>query len=452
MPDYALDIDFLKKEQGGLTLLSSSFLKKSIPNLIVEKYEEDEDFWSQRKFDIFTDLSMKRQECLTESFLFNGNSCFVDATVFPRNNIREYLSLYDIVVIAIPLADSPLKRDFYETFRIERFELLELIQRKRVKFVAYQNLHRYDLNFIADLLSVDPDCIVFSRRLASASLLEVRKKTGLFGYSFNSETQFKLQRACYFSNSEALKILAETLSHNAAYMEYSLNHKGAMGLSYFGASVFAGNIYKSQGKDYFLELTSSSMSFEFAQGLNAHHFPFDADGYSEVNACKILNGIYNGVQDENEKMRESEVQTLLSDVFAISNDMSVLELDDILSGHGRKKIPAIINEFSELSVEERKYKLYMLNKEIKKIEKRSDKISRMDISGLFSTAAGALMEYKGMPGGAYVALLPWVVKLLSVPFNLLDNREVELLNKLSNLTRGASGNTLLIQKIRKDMN
>ncbi|MEA7604752.1 sodium ion-translocating decarboxylase subunit beta, partial [Salmonella enterica subsp. enterica serovar Agona] len=40
----------------------------------------------------------------------------------------------------------------------------------------------------------------------------------------------------------------------------------------------------------------SAMSLEFSLGLGAHHFPFEHTGYSEVNACKILNGIYNGVQ------------------------------------------------------------------------------------------------------------------------------------------------------------
>ncbi|WP_252515151.1 hypothetical protein [Candidatus Pantoea bituminis] len=159
----------------------------------------------------------------------------------------------------------------------------------------------------------------------------------MFGYSFDSEMQYQLQKSCWNSGVGALKVLADSLSHKASYLEYILDQKGAMGLSEFGAGNFAGNIYKSRGKDLFIELTSSAMSFEFAQGLNAHHFPFDNSGYSEVNACKIINGIYNGVQASNYQLRESEVGILLNNVLTISNDMNVLELDDVMTEHGRKK-------------------------------------------------------------------------------------------------------------------
>ncbi len=224
-----------------------------------------------------------------------------------------------------------------------------------------------------------------------------------------------------------------------------------MGLSHFGAGIFADNIYKQQGKDFSIELISSAMSFEFAQGLNAHHFPFDNPGYSELNACRIIHGIYNGVQASTHKIRESEVKTLLSEVLTISNDMGVLELDDIMSEHGRKKIPEILSKYSGLSKDELAFEIYNLNKEIKRIEKREDRISGMDIAGLVPTAAGAYMEYRGIPGGAYVALLPWVIKSLNMPLRFLDSYESEIINRLSQLTRGGSSNTLLIQRIRKDI-
>ncbi|WP_097098494.1 hypothetical protein [Candidatus Pantoea floridensis] len=146
----------------------------------------------------------------------------------------------------------------------------------------------------------------------------------MFGYSFDTEMQYQLQRSCWQSGIDALKILADSMSHNASYLEYSLDQKGAMGLSQFGAGIFAGNIFKHFGKDFFIELTSSAMGFEYAQGLNAHHFPAEMPGYSEVDACRIINGIYNGVHSSETRLKQSEVGTLLSDVLTISNDMNVL--------------------------------------------------------------------------------------------------------------------------------
>lgn len=451
LAEYDFNVEAARKPSGDLTLISGRYLKNRFPRSLVDKYEEDQDFWSENKFSVFSDVSMRREECLTDAFRNAASSCFVDATVFQRNNIREYISLYDTVIIAVPITDGPGYRNFYETFRLNRTELLELVRRGRVRFVVYQNLHRYDAEFLADVLSADPDCMLFSRRLAAASLLAIRKKTGVFGYSFDTEMQYQLQRSCWHSGIDALKILADSLSHNATYLEYSLDQEGALGLSQFGAGIFAANIYKHLGKELFIELTSSAMGFEYAQGLNAHHFPVEMAGYSEVNACRVINGIYNGVHASETKLRESEVGTLLSDVLTVSNDMNVLELDDIMTGHGRKRLPDILSRFSGLSEEARSDEVYKLNKEIKRVEKRADRVASMDISGLIPTAAGALMEYKGIPGGAYVSLLPWVLKSLGIPLRFLDGHQNAVLDKLTQLTHGASPDTLLIHRIRKDI-
>ncbi|WP_252515150.1 hypothetical protein [Candidatus Pantoea bituminis] len=104
-----------------------------------------------------------------------------------------------------------------------------------------------------------------------------------------------------------------------------------------------------------------------------------------------------------------------------------------------------------MSEEELAIEIYNLNKEIKNIEKRAERVAGMDISGLIPNAAGALMEYKGIPGGAYVALLPWVLKCLQIPLKFLDAYDSKVLDNLMQLTRGASSSTLLIHKIRKDI-
>ncbi|WP_159565216.1 hypothetical protein [Budvicia diplopodorum] len=451
LPEY----NYIDKEnynnQGNLTLTASSYLKTNYPNEIIEKYEEDQEFWLENKLNILTDTNFTIEQCLTDSFIRNKNSCFIDATVFIRNNIREYLSLYDTIIIAIPLSESHHENNFYDMFKINRIELLELVKRGRVKFVAYQNINRYDLNFLADVLSIDSECVLFSRRLTASSLLGIRNKTGLFGFAFDSETQYNILKSCYSSNIESLYILAESISDNMAFLEYALNQRGALAVSQFGAANFAAQIYKARGIDCYLELTTSAMGLEFAQGLGAHHFPFENTGYSEVNACKILNGIYNGVQSLSNDLRETEIQTLLSNIFTINNDMNVLELDDILSTHGRRRIPEILKEYSNLSPEELSFKIYSLNKEIRRIEKKEENISLLDLSGLVPAVAGVLMEYEGISGAGYIGLLPWVIKLIMITSGnskLLNN---ETFNKLESLTLNSPSNTILVHRIRKDI-
>jgi len=379
------------------------------------------------------------------------NKCFVDASVFPRNNIREYISLYDTVIIAIPLIDAHRNQSFYDIFKINKIELLELVRRGRIKFVAFQNLQRYDSAFLADVLSVDSECVLFSRRLAAASLLAIREKTGLFGIAFDSDTQYKILKEFYNSNNDALKILAESLSNNIAFLEYGINQRGALDVSQFCGANFAAQIYKSRGFDYSIELMTSSMSLEFSLGLGAHHFPFDHVDYSEVNACKILNGIYNGVHQSNNEIREVEIQSLLSNILTINNDMNALELDDILSKYNRRMIPAILEEYANLTPEELSFKMYLLNKEIKKIESRKEKLAILDLSGFTPVVAGAVMEYKGLSGAGYIALLPWIFKILKVTTNNSSIFNSRFFGNLESLTLNAPRNTILVQKIRKDI-
>ncbi|EDG6626534.1 hypothetical protein B9C68_24525, partial [Salmonella enterica subsp. enterica serovar Typhimurium] len=450
LPDYNHQIK-KSNTQGNLTLVASQYLRNNQPKEILEKYEEDQDFWTEKRANIFSDVNLTKDECLIDSFRKSQNRCFVDASVFPRNNIREYISLYDTVIIAIPLADSPNSQSFYDIFKISKIELLELVRRGRIKFVAFQNLQRYDSNFLADVLSVDPECVLFSRRLAAATLLAIREKTGLFGFAFDSSTQYNLLKECYNSKVDALKILAESLSENIAFFEYGINQRGALGISQFCGASFAAQIYKSRGRDYGIELMTSAMSLEFSLGLGAHHFPFEHTGYSEVNACKILNGIYNGVQQSQNELREMEIQTLLSNIFTINNDMNVLELDDILSKYSRRMIPQILQEYAHLTPEELSFKIYSLNKDIKAIEKRKQNLSILDLSGFAPVVAGAVMEYKGLSGAGYIALLPWIFKLLKVTTNNSKIFSNEIFSNLEALTLNTPRNTMLVHKIRQDM-
>ncbi|HHR6052100.1 TPA: hypothetical protein ACS7Z1_001392 [Providencia alcalifaciens] len=450
LPDYRYQ-QTESNTQGNLTLVAARYLKNNQPTEIIEKYEEDQNFWIEKRVNIFSDTNFTREECLTDSFNNCKNRCFIDASIYPRNNIREYISLYDTVIIAIPLIDTSRNHSFYDMFKINKTELLELVRRGRIKFVAYQNLQRYDSNFLADVLSVDSECVLFSRRLAAASLLAIREKTGLFGTAFDSYTQYKVLKELYNSNNDALKILAKSLSTNIAFLEYGINQRGALGVSQFCGASFAAEIYKSRGHDCSIELMTSAMPLEFSLGLRAHHFPFENKDYSEVNACKILNGIYNGVKQSYNDLREVEIQNLLSNILTINNDMNVLELDDILSKYNRRMIPAILEGYSNLTPEELSFKMYSLNKEIKAIEKRKEKLAIFDLSGFPPVVAGAVMEYKGLSGAGYIALLPWIFKILKIAANDSNIFNSKIFSHLESLTLNAPRNTVLVHKIRKDI-
>ncbi len=61
------------------------------------------------------------------------------------------------------------------------------------------------------------------------------------------------------------------------------------------------------------------------------------------------------------------------------------------------------------------------------------------------------MEYKGLSGAGYIALLPWVFKVLKITANNSNIFNDQIFSNLESLTLNAPRNTVLVHKIRKDI-
>ncbi|WP_412706112.1 hypothetical protein Aerorivi_00982 [Aeromonas rivipollensis] len=448
IPDYLGEVHYTPNEQGNLLLVASGLIQKQFSKELLACYEEDEDFWLENRHFIFSGADPSSvASYLPPSFDKIGTRCFVDASAFSRLNIRVYLTLYEQLIIALPL-EQPSEY-FYEMFKIYKFELQELIRRGRVLFVAPQNLARYSQSLLHDIISVDPNAIIFSRRLAAATIQGIQEKSGVVGTTFSSDEQYEFVHQCSHSGNIGLQRLANMLSRQWQFGEYIVNKEGAVSAHFLGLSEIAINGFKEKGRDYTIELASASSSYEFAQGLRAHHFPFDSSGYSEVNACRVISGLYNGVVSTSNTIRESEISTILNKVFAVNNDMGVLELDDALSRSLIRTLPKIIGEFANLSEEQRAEKLYHLNKEIRQIEKNQARVASVDFaSAAIPAVAGTVMEYSNISGAGYVSLGGWALKALEVYV-----RDSHFINnpvyiKLSSINHHVSQDAVIVKRTR----
>lgn len=446
--DYPGVVDFKTNSRDNLQIIASGLIQKQFPRKILDRYEEDEDFWVQNRKIVFSGDDLERQDIfLPNDFQGKSTKCFVDASVFERRNLRVYLSLYEKVVIALPFKSE--KRDFYGMFGINTLELRELITRGRLLFVVPQNLARYSQSLLQEIIEVNPNAIIFSRRLAATAIQGIQKKTGIVGATFSSDEQYEFLYYCARSNNEGLKFLAKSLSNQWQYSEYMIDKEGAASVFRAGFSNLATKLFEAKGKNLSIELATASSSFEFAQGLNAHHFPFDSEQYSEVAACEAVSSLYSGVIDNSQFIRESEISMLLENVLAINNDMNVLELDDALTSNSLRSIPSILKSYSNLSNEELSLKLYELRNELMQIEKNRGNLAAFDFTGAFGPlVAGAIMEYNGVPGGAYVSLGGWLLKALcrySSQSSLADN---PIFTRLSSMNHRVSQDAVIIKRCR----
>ncbi|WP_077927965.1 hypothetical protein [Wohlfahrtiimonas populi] len=437
------------KNPSQLNLIPSSNIQNQFHKSILEQYEEDEEFWLENKFSIFNgNQKLVINDFLPKPFLLNASKCFIDASVFIRQNLRVYLSIYEQVIIALPFNRTD-DHDFYNMFKLKEHELTTLIQRGRLIFVIPQNLNRYPEKIIRTILEANSNAILFPRKLAASTILGIQNRTGAISTTFSSDAQYDFLHFCYTSNNIGLIDLANALAHQWSFNEFVIDTQGPISVNQIGLSNLAIEIYKRQGKDFSIEFNSASSGFEFAQGLNAHHFPFDSDSYSEVNACNILSGLYNGVHQKTNYLQESKLEILLKDILAINNDMNILEMDDVLSKNLIRKIPDILAKFTTLSEDEKEEKLYELRKDIRQIEKSNDRLQKLDFSGTaIPTIAGAIMAYNGIPEGGYLSLSSWILKALSIylPSSTIENNPIY--TKLQSLNYRVPNETIIIKSYR----
>lgn len=449
IPDYSGEVEHKPNTHNNMQLTASGLIQKQFSRQLLARYEEDEDFWMQNRHSVFSgDETEQRDRFLLPNFETKQTRCFVDASVFPRQNIRVYLTLYEQVVIALPLKSEA--EYFYRMFKINKYEFKELVARGRLLFAAPQNLTRYSQEILRDIISVNPNAIVFSRRLAAATIQGIQKKSGIVGTTFSSDEQYHFLHQCSRIDNPDVQRFALMLSEQWQFGEFLVNKEGATSAHRLGISNLAVKSFQGKGRNLLIELTTAGSSYEYAQGLGAHHFPFDGDNYSEAVACQIVSGLYNGVTNSRQ-VRESELQILLSEIFAVNNDMDVLELDSALSSSLIRSLPNIIKEYANMDEGEYFNKLRALKQELKTIESNKARLSKLNISGFAPTLVGAGMEIANIKGGGLVALGGWLLNAIKVYAGDSELNNNPIFTRLSSFNHFTSHDAIIVQRVRDSL-
>lgn len=450
IPDFLGKVENKPNTYNNMELTASSLIHKQFSRQLLARYEEDEDFWIQNRQSIFSGNEIEqRDRFLPPKFETKQTKCFIDASVFPRLNLRVYLTLYEQIIIALPLKHEA--EYFYQMFKLNRYELKELVARGRLLFAVPQNLARYSQELLLDIISVNPNVIIFSRRLAAATIQGIQKKSGIVGTTFSSDEQYHFLHQCSRTDIPEVQRLAQMLSEQWQFGEFLVNKEGATSAHRLGISNLAVKAFQARGQDLVIELTSASSSYEYAQGLGAHHFPFDGDNYSEVASCQVVSGLYNGVVADSQQIRESELSMLLSEIFAVNNDMGILELDSALSSSLIRSLPNIAKEYANMDEEERFNKLRALKQELKTIESNKARLSKLNISGFAPTLVGASMELANVKGGGLVALGGWVLNALKVYADESELKNNPIFTRLSSLNHFTSHDAIIVQRVRDSL-
>ena len=159
--------------------------------------------------------------------------------------------------------------------------LLELVDRRKVFFIAPQSVERYDAGFLSELLEVRPQTLVGSRRLAAAVHADQFAHNPLFvfpGTAFDRRALVRaLQKVAEAQPASRMAVtsLAEGLARSWLDYEYALHVRGGMApIAGPLAHVARCLAQRLTGNNYFMEMGAAAVNIEWASALGAHFSAF----------------------------------------------------------------------------------------------------------------------------------------------------------------------------------
>jgi hypothetical protein len=205
--------------QGDINLIPSRCLASNSRSLRF-LVEEDEQFWVDNRRAILTTYHTKPSALLPSEWASTRTlSCLVDATIFVPDNIRTYLSLYDTVYLALPLAEAFEKNCI--ALGVTPRELQELVHTGRIKVVLPQPIDRYPEQWLSAVAEATPQNLLFSRRLASATISDARRRVPFLYTPLSPAERYALLHALA---TNAKELVGEGKSKHLIHLVAELGH------------------------------------------------------------------------------------------------------------------------------------------------------------------------------------------------------------------------------------
>jgi hypothetical protein len=398
--------------------LAPARLRPDLPAAVRSFLEEDEACWRDH-FRRAWSGDLTAEQLLGDGRRpADGSACLV-ATTFRPGNIRSYLSLYNTVVLVVPLEGRV--EDALDGLGITRRELVELAARKKVLFVAPQSVERYDAAFLAALVEVGSWAVTGSRRLAAAVHADQVTRNPLLvlpGTALDRRTVLRALRRLAEARPEASDVmlaLADGLANAWPFYEHSLHVRGAMA-SIAGplAHVSRELARRLTGNDYFIELGAAAQNVEWASALGAHFAPFESDEYTELGHAKLLVAIHGGVlRDALPLARASEFE-VAEELLVVDSDVDVLDFVTTLGEGDMARFRGLVRGIARPGrpAEEIDDLVAKWNRQVRAYERRPDRLKSMGLGGLL---LGTAAKLAGAPDivSLSAAVLPGIPALLT---------------------------------------
>ncbi|MCU1739575.1 MULTISPECIES: hypothetical protein [unclassified Pseudomonas] len=422
--------------------------KKALPAALRLALEADEDFWVDSRLSLFAEGSIDRCHFLDSKLAMEACSCFVNSMALIPGNLRGYLTLYKVVWIALPL--EGFSEAVFEGFNVNEGELLELAAKGRVGFVLPGKIPMYSIGFLAKLLEVAPKSIIFSKRLAAASIAESRRRNPLLFPSLNNvERRAVLDLLSATSGvgaNELPGIFVQHFSEVWPSLEYSFNDLGALGMLRNGLSQIATGIAKKyHAIDLAPAIQVSMASVEWAAALGAVYNPIKTPDFDEGPFAEFCGSIMTGVKQDSIVAPVCDMSALIEGVLCLDNDAPIIEVSEVFDGSDMSSLQKLIQEKSVSNTDFSEY-VKSLNGKVKRFEKNQAKVQLLDLVGL----AGGFAAIASTSGVAsYVPIGAWVLQKIFMQSDSFVHGPV--LDWVRAKTYMTTQDVVLVSRLRKKM-
>ena len=450
---------------GDIDIIPSKLIPFKVSNSLMQLIEKDEQFWSDNRISLFNGKINNTTGIMPDSWDKLESRCFLDASVFPQTNIRNYLSIYKKTIIALPLAES--KNEILSSLKINENELVELAKMDRISFVLPQSIDRYPIDLLERIAYEIPESIILSRRLSALSIIDARHRFPFLYPTFGIKERAEILRILYNSiaklSADKMKVMESVIMELARIWnctEDMINSRGAMGTTFLGISSITAAILESTlGLDRYLEFYGASSLIEYAAPFSANVSPnIINEKYSDECYLQILADMYSGLNRENISLIDNKSRITLDGILSIDSNLPVIEFAKSFGSGDIERLRKLIFDITNnnLQYEDVDDIIRKFNEDVKNYESRNEKLAKWEISeflkGIFTTA-GTIIAIKKPEYGIPIACTPlafWLIDALNKRRS--DNQYVgQVIDTMMALISDSKPSAVMVARMKKDL-
>lgn len=363
-------------ESDIFTLTPSSHYK----SLGCDFLERDEQLWFSKVDDIYSGKFVKDDLFFIDR---SKTSCIVNFSKFQNVNLRNHLLLYDVVYIVLPLLES--MSDFFNTQKIRRGELADLVAKGRVVILNMQPERRLDYGYLNEIYQESPNGVVSRRALSALSAMDLVEINN--SYMFSDPEMERLGQGLINEISSINKVQPKILSDFLFWPKTALrssidtlNFSGPMRIANFGINKPIVNSLPEHGKKEVMEFefVINSDQVHIANALDATYFPFFTNNnkYTDQPFAHIMGGALNfykrldpnlmlDVFNAEKYKNQSNLSLDLISIFEVNDFNSISDFEDEVSSSVlRSGLNTLFCELVTLNESERGERIEVYNKDV----------------------------------------------------------------------------------------